>query len=289
MRFLKPSSLDEALALKAEFPQAVPLAGGTDLMVELNFDRRRPEALIDVSRIPELKRWERYGGRIRLGAGVTYTRIVSELRAELPGLAIAARTVGSPPIRNRGTVGGNLGSSSPAGDALPPLFAADAEVELASASRSRRVPISGFMVGPKRNVLEPDELIVAVELPIACGPQQFCKIGTRNAMVIAVASFALDVDPDARRVRTAIGSAGPVIIRAREAEAFLEGSLEENDGWDHPSMLDEPTAERFAALVAAAARPIDDVRGTAAYRKHALAVMARRALSWAWADQLEAA
>jgi CO/xanthine dehydrogenase FAD-binding subunit len=279
---LRPSSLSEALALKKDNPTAVPIAGGTDLMVELNFDRRRPAAVMDLSRVDELRRWERVDGSIRLGAGVTYTTLVRELSSELPGLAMASRTVGSPQIRNRGTVGGNLGTASPAGDALPPLMATDAQVVCASARGERRLPLGEFLVGPKRNALEPDELIVAVQVPSARGPQQFSKIGTRNAMVIAVAAFALALDAEAGTVGTGIGSAGPVVLRADEAEAFIAAELADKGGWSARRPLDDATATRFGELVGRAARPIDDVRGTARYRRHALTVMAGRALRWAW-------
>jgi CO/xanthine dehydrogenase FAD-binding subunit len=282
MEFLQPRSLPDALAIKAERPDAVPIAGGTDVMVELNFDRRRPEAILDLTRVPELAAWDRSDGRVRVGAGVTYTRAIAELAGDLPGLAIAARTVGSPQIRNRGTIGGNLGSASPAGDCHPPLLAVGAEVEVASADGTRRVPIDEFFTGPKQSALEPDELICAVHLPAATGPQQFAKIGTRNAMVIAVCSFGLALDPAGGRVGTGIGSAGPTPLRAGEAERFLEGVLDAEGLWASRGPLGAAAAERFGELVAAAARPIDDVRGTAAYRSHALGVLARRTLGWAW-------
>jgi CO/xanthine dehydrogenase FAD-binding subunit len=282
MEFLQPRSLPDALAIKAERPDAVPIAGGTDVMVELNFDRRRPEAIVDLTGVPELAAWDRSDGRVRVGAGITYTRAIAELAGDLPGLAIAARTVGSPQIRNRGTIGGNLGSASPAGDCHPPLLAVGAEVEVASAGGTRRVPIDEFFTGPKQSALEPDELICAVHLPAATGPQQFAKIGTRNAMVIAVCSFGLALDPAGGRVGTGIGSAGPTPLRAGEAERFLEGVLDAEGLWASRGPLGAATAERFGELVAAAARPIDDVRGTAAYRSHALGVLARRALGWAW-------
>ncbi|MDT7693413.1 MAG: hypothetical protein QOI75_2780, partial [Pseudonocardiales bacterium] len=192
MDFLQPSSWAEALAARAEHPDAAPICGGTDLMVELNFDHRRPAALLDLTRVAELRDWGLDKGRVRLGAGVTYARVIGELGALLPGLAMAARTVGSPQIRNRGTVGGNLGAASPAGDSHPPLLAADAVVELESAARGvRQVPITEFYTGVKRNALAADELIAAVLITPPTGPQQFCKIGTRNAMVIAVAAFGL--------------------------------------------------------------------------------------------------
>lgn len=278
--FLRPSSLDEALAMKAAMPQAVPIAGGTDVMVELNFDRRRPPALLDLSAVAALCEWGSDGDLLRLGAGVPYRRIIDEAAPRLPGLAMAARTVGSPQIRNRGTVGGNLGSASPAGDAHPPLLAAGATVELTSVRGTRRVPIAQYFTGPKRSVLAADELITAVLLPPATGPQQFAKVGTRNAMVIAVCSFALSLDPPARRVGTGIGSAGPTPLRAVPAEELLAAELP----WDSRGVLDDALARRFGELVGAAATPIDDVRGTAAYRRHALSVLARRALAWAWAE-----
>jgi CO/xanthine dehydrogenase FAD-binding subunit len=282
LEVLQPSSWGEALAAKEEHPEAVPLAGGTDLLVELNFDRRRPETILDLTRVEELGHWSRNDGEVRLGAGVTYTRVIAELSSELPGLAIASRTVGSPQIRNRGTVGGNLGSSSPAGDALPPLMASRAIVELETASGSRIVPIDEFCTGPKHNVLAPDELIAAVRIPVTTGSQQFSKIGTRNAMVIAVASFAVSLDPANRSVGTGIGSAGPVPLRATEGERFLEGVLEEGNLWERHDELPEAAVTRFGQLASEAARPIDDVRGSATYRRHALAIMARRTLKWTW-------
>ncbi len=275
MEFVQPTKWREALEVRAALPDAMPIWGGTDVMVELNFDRARPPALLDLTRVPELGAWEREDGWVRIGAGVPYTRVIRELGDLLPGLAMASRTVGSPQIRNRGTVGGNLGSSSPAGDALPPLYAGGAEVVVASLRGERRVAVEDFIVGPKRNVLGADELIAAVRVPVAGGPQQFAKVGTRNAMVIAVCSFALDVSE--RCVRTCIGSAGPTPLRAREAEAFAAGALDWSGGsWD------DDVAGRFGELVAAAASPIDDVRGSAAYRRHALSVLARRTLKWAW-------
>ena len=197
MEVLQTDTWLEALELKAAHPDAVPIAGGTDLMVELNFDRARPRAILDLTRIPELTEWGPEDGRLRIGAGVTYSRLIAELGDRLPGLAIASRTVGSPQIRNRGTVGGNLGTSSPAGDGLPPLFASDAEVELASKAGTRRISVREFITGPKRNCLAGDELIAAFHIAAADGPQQFAKVGTRNAMVIAVCSLALSIWPAA--------------------------------------------------------------------------------------------
>jgi CO/xanthine dehydrogenase FAD-binding subunit len=282
MEFLQPTSLAEAIAAKAEYPDATPIAGGTDVMVEINFDARRPEVLLDLTRVGELTYWERSDGQVRLGAGVTYTRLIDELGDLLPGLAMAARTVGSPQIRNRGTVGGNLGAASPAGDCHPVLLAAGATVEATSPRGPRLIPAGEFFTGPKRNALAADELITTVLIPVAPGPQQFAKIGTRNAMVIAVCAFALELRPQAGTVGTGIGSAGPTPLRAEAAGEFLAGALAESGLWESASPVPERVAGRFGELVAAAARPIDDVRGTAAYRRHALSVLARRTLTWAW-------
>ena len=268
--------------MKAAHPNALPIAGGTDVMVEINFDRRRPEAFIDLTRIAELTEWGMEGALLRIGAAVTYTRVINELGDRLPGLAKASRTVGSPQIRNRGTVGGNLGSASPAGDAHPPLLASSATVELASVAGTRRLPARDFFIGPKRNAMRNDELIAAFLIEPAAGPQEFSKVGTRNAMVIAVCSFALALEPKRRRVGTGIGSAAPTPITADSAERFLEGVLDERNLWERPAALEASAMARFGELVAAAARPIDDIRGTAAYRRHALRVTARRSLNWAW-------
>jgi CO/xanthine dehydrogenase FAD-binding subunit len=251
-------------------------------MVGLNFNRLRPPALLDLSRVAELRDWGYVDGMVRVGAGVTYTRVIGELGHLLPALAIASRTVGSPQIRNRGTVGGNLGSASPAGDAHPPLLASEASVEVESLRGKRVVPVAEFFTGPKRQVLRPDELIGAFLAPPASGPQQFSKVGTRNAMVIAVTSFAIVLAPDHLRVGTGIGSAAPTPVRAATAEKFLEGELATGGWWESRGSLPPHLVAHFSELVAAAAAPIDDVRGTAGYRRRSLAVMARRSLGWAW-------
>jgi CO/xanthine dehydrogenase FAD-binding subunit len=278
LEILAPDTLADALELKAAHPRAVPLAGGTDLMVAINFGTARPAAVLDLTRVAELSEWAADGGRVRVGAGVTYTRLIDELGELLPGLAIAARTVGSPQIRNRGTVGGNLATASPAGDGLPPLYTSGAVVELASVRGTRRVPVAEFVTGPKRNCMEPDELIAAYELPGATGPQQFAKVGTRNAMVIAVCSVALALWPDERRVAACVGSAGPTPLVAEAAQEYVAGALD----WDGGTAPAPDALARFGELVGGCARPIDDVRGTARYRSHAVGVLGRRTLGWAW-------
>jgi CO/xanthine dehydrogenase FAD-binding subunit len=280
VEFLRPASWREALEAKAAHPDATPIAGGTDVMVEINFGHRRPGALLDLTRIPELADWSEADGALRIGAGLPYTRLINELGDRVPGLTIASRTVGSPQIRNRGTLGGNLGSASPAGDGHPPLLASDARIEVESVRGKRLIPATEFFTGVKRNALAEDELIAAVHIAAATGPQQFAKVGTRNAMVIAVCAFAISLHPDQRQVGTGIGSAAPTPLRALAAEEFLNGELD----WEQRRPLEDPVARRFGELVAQAASPIDDVRGTADYRRHALAVLARRTLSWVWQD-----
>jgi CO/xanthine dehydrogenase FAD-binding subunit len=281
-----PRTLAEALEIKAAHPESVPIAGGTDVMVELNFDRRRPQALLDLTRVPDLQTWRLDDGMVVLGAGVTYSRVVRELSAFRP-LVEASRTVGSPQIRNRGTVGGNLGTASPAGDALPVLAAYDAEVILGtSGGTTRALPWHQFMVGPKKTAIAPNELILGARWKIVRGPGSFSKVGTRNAMVIAIASVCLVVDEEGRTLRVALGSVGPTILRAPEAEVFATRAWREAGVWQDPrTPLPDSVIHAFGDRVAAAARPIDDVRGTAAYRRHACAVLARRAMRWALEDR----
>jgi CO/xanthine dehydrogenase FAD-binding subunit len=263
MDVLTPHSLDEALRMKAQVPWAVPIQGGTDVMVDLNFDRARPDVLLNLNEVPELRGWsqskrDQSNGELRLGAGLTYTEVEAELPDRLPALAEASRTVGSPQIRNRGTLGGNLGTASPAGDALPPLLVETAEVEVESLRLGKRLLLlQEFCKGPKQNILEDDELIVAVRVRPTRQPQTFMKVGPRNAMVIAVVSLAVVADRERGELRASFGSAGPV-----------------------PGLVVAPLDERetFPEQVADAATPIDDVRGTAAYRRHALRVLTRRAL-----------
>jgi CO/xanthine dehydrogenase FAD-binding subunit len=250
-------------------------------MVDLNFDRSRPEAIIDVCRIAELLEWRRNDGEVFLGAGVTYARIMREL-PDFTSLVEAARTIGSPQIRNRATVGGNLGTASPAGDALPVLAAYDASVVVASERGTRELAWNEFLTGPKETAIESDELILGTRWRAVRGPGSFSKIGTRNAMVISVAGLCLQIDEDRREVRVALGSVGPTILRVPDAESFAAEAMSREGTWDDPTApIGEEAVEGFAERVAAGARPIDDVRGSAAYRRHACAVLAKRSLSWA--------
>ncbi len=266
MAVVSPTTLDDALAALAEHPGAHVLAGGTDFMVEVNFGHRRPDDVVALAQVPELRRGDIDGETARLGSGVTCAQLMLPPLAEaLPALAQAARTVGSPQIRNAATIGGNLGTGSPAGDLLPVLSALDAEIVVRSVGGSRKLSIHDFLVGPKRTALQPGELVTEVVVALPKGPQEFMKVGVRNAMVIAIANLAFVVDHGGLRV--AAGSVGPTVMRARDAEEWAEA----NGGT-------QADPDEFGRRVAAEVRPIDDHRSTAEYRRRAVEVMAARAL-----------
>ena len=275
MTVLSPRTLAEACSAAAEHPSADLLAGGTDLMVEVNSGHRRPSDVIALGAIAELREWSISDDRITIGSGVTFATIAkSELATHAPALAMAARTVGSPQIRNAATIGGNLGTGSPAGDSLPVLAALNATVVVKSVDGEREIPLTEFCVGPKRTGRQPGELITAVRIDRLTGPQEFCKLGTRQAMVISVVSVAVVTDLPTQSVRVGLGAVGPVPLRAPEAEAFAAAVID----WSSAQPIDTATCNRFGELVRDAARPIDDHRSTAEYRRHAAGVLASRAL-----------
>ena len=283
-----PTELDEVLAQLDATPDALLLQGGTDVMVEINMHHRQaPPAVIALRRVEALRTWthdphrgDHDDGVVTIGSGVPYAEMERAPLADLlPALAEAARTVGSPQIRAAGTLGGNLGTCSPAGDGLPVLFALDAVVHLRRAGSQRDVSIHEFMVGVKRNALEPGELITGVTVPVLQGWQGYAKVGVRNAMVIATASACLAADPERDEVRLALGAVGPTIIRCRDAEAWLASEVDL--GREEPD-IDDAVAAEFGRRAAAEARPIDDHRSTAAYRRHAIGVLATRLLKRAY-------
>lgn len=273
MPIARPTTLDGALDALAALPGADLVAGGTDVMVEIAHRHRRPRDVVALRRIAELDHVEVTATHLHLGALVRWSTMAADLTELAPGLAMAARSVGSPQIRNAGTLGGNLATASPAGDALPWLLALDAEVDLASPTGTRSLPIAAFLTGPKRTARADDEIVTGVTVPRVDGPQHVAKVGARNAMVIAIASVALVVDRTNRRVRVGLGSVGPTVLTAAEASAEVDAAID----WDALT-CPEDAVERFAAGVAAAARPIDDHRASAAYRRHAVGVLAGRTL-----------
>jgi CO/xanthine dehydrogenase FAD-binding subunit len=272
-----PRTVEEAVAHLADDADATLLAGGTDLMVEVNDGHRRPGgAVVVVNRIPELRSWQRSadGSQLVIGSAVRYRELEhGPLATFVPALAEASRTVGSPQIRNAGTLGGNLGTCSPAGDGLPVLAALDATVELASVRGRRTMAVGEFMTGVKQTALAADELIVSVRIPVVDGWQGYAKVGVRNAMVIAVASACVVLDRRSRSVGIALGSVGPTIIRCTEAEALSVESI------DWPTLeVGADAARRIGRVAASEARPITDHRSTAEYRRHAVGVLVQRLL-----------
>jgi CO/xanthine dehydrogenase FAD-binding subunit len=275
MSVFVPDTVAAATSLLAQYSGATLLGGGTDLMVEINDGYRRPGgAVIALNRITELRSWRHdpAGSTVTIGAAVTYSELMAEpLASLLPALAEASRTVGSPQIRNAGTLGGNLGTCSPAGDGLPVLAALEALVEIAGPTGRRSLPVDEFMLGVKRTALAPDEMITAIRVPVVDGWQGYAKVGVRNAMVIAVASAALVLDQKHHTVKIALGSVGPTVLRCPDAEVQLAEALD----WSSLAAADEALG-RFSELVSEASSPITDHRATAEYRWHAVGVLARR-------------
>ncbi|MFM7892920.1 MAG: FAD binding domain-containing protein, partial [Actinomycetota bacterium] len=277
MTVINATSLQQALQALRDHPGARLVQGGTDLMVEVNFNRTSVNDVVALRQVNELKRWhiDDDAGAIRLGAGVPYAEMErSPLREHLPALAQAARTVGSPQIRAAGSLGGNLGTCSPAGDGLPVLSALDAIVHLQSVDGTRDTSIHDFMVGVKKNTRRADEVIVAVTLPLLAGYQGYAKVGTRNAMVISAASACLAHDPLGGTVRVALGAVAPTVVRARQAEAWLA----EQANLRGALRISPELAREFGQRAANECSPIDDHRSTATYRRHAIAVLVERLL-----------
>src|SRR5829696_1427125 len=269
----RPTTLSGVFDALDELPDAHLLAGGTDLMVEVNFGHRRPPAVVALRRVEELRGYQVLDDEVVLGSGVTWAEVEHDLAGVLPGLAAAARTVGSPQMRNAGTVGGNIGTASPAGDGLPVLGALDATVVLARRDGERRLPLAEVITGVKQTVIEPGEVIRQIRVPRLDGPQQFLKVGTRNAMVISIVVCGLAVDRAGRSVRLGLGSVAPRPLRATAAEEFIAGAID----WDALTAPPDAVA-RFGELAREATDPISDQRGTAAFRRHAVGVVATRAL-----------
>jgi CO/xanthine dehydrogenase FAD-binding subunit len=286
MSYLRPGTWRDALHARADHPGAVPIAGGTDLMPLINLAGYRPASLLDLSGVECLCDIQVRGPALRIGAGAALTAVMARCHVDSPALARAAGMVGSTQIRNRATLGGNIGTASPAGDCLPVLVAARAEIEVESARARRTIPAREFFRGVKRTALAADELISAIRLPRAQGPQCFGKVGARAGMVVAVCSFALVLDGAKGRVGTGIGAAGPTPLAAEPAETYLVEELATGNRWSRCVPLPGGLVDRFAELVVDSAHPIDDLRATADYRQHALGVLARRALRRCWADHL---
>ncbi|HHS96680.1 MAG TPA: xanthine dehydrogenase family protein subunit M, partial [Chloroflexi bacterium] len=273
--YYTPTSVDEALRLLADHgPDARLIAGGTDLLIELERGLRRAPVLIDISRVPGLGGIALEAPHLRIGPLVTHNRLVAsrEVTERAGVLAQAAWAVGAPAIRNRGTLGGNLITASPANDTIPALWALGARLVLRSIRGERTVPIAEFYRGVRQVDLAPDEMLVEVRVPPMHPDERgvFLKLGLRRALAISLVNAAVVVrleDGRVTRARIALGSVAPTIIRAPEAEGVLVGGP-----------LSEEQIERAAELAARAAVPIDDIRAGAEYRRRMVQVLVRRAL-----------
>jgi CO/xanthine dehydrogenase FAD-binding subunit len=280
MTVIVAKELTTALTALREHGDARLIQGGTDLMVEINFNHVKPTTMISLRDIESLRTIRRdQPGILSIGSGVPYSIIEGEpVLSEIPALAQAARTVGSPQIRAAGSLGGNLGTCSPAGDTLPVMFALDAMIHLSTIDSSREVSIHDFMTGVKRSVRQHDEIITTIDFPIINGWQGYSKVGVRNAMVISVASACLVADHENADVRIALGSVGPTIIRCRDAEAWLKSTLDLSTR----EAISLDVANEFGRRAAEESSPIDDHRSTAQYRRHAISVLASRLLRKAY-------
>jgi CO/xanthine dehydrogenase FAD-binding subunit len=280
MTVIVAKELTTALIALREHGDARLIQGGTDLMVEINFNHVKPTTMISLRDIESLRTIRRdQPGILSIGSGVPYSIIEGEpVLSEIPALAQAARTVGSPQIRAAGSLGGNLGTCSPAGDTLPVMFALDALIHLSTVDSSRVVSIHDFMTGVKRSVRQHDEIITTIDFPIINGWQGYSKVGVRNAMVISVASACLVADHENSDVRIALGSVGPTIIRCRAAEAWLKSTLDLSTR----DAISLDVANEFGRRAAEESSPIDDHRSTAQYRRHAISVLASRLLRKAY-------
>lgn len=280
MTVIVAKELTTALEALREHADARLIQGGTDLMVEINFNHVKPTTMVSLRDVEELRMIRtNTAGIMTIGSGVPYSVIEGEpVLSAIPALAQAARTVGSPQIRAAGSLGGNLGTCSPAGDTLPVMFALDAMIHLKTLDSGRIVSIHDFMTGVKRSVRKHDEIITAIDFPIVRGWQGYSKVGVRNAMVISVASACLVADHENANVRIALGSVGPTIIRCRESEAWLKSTQDLSAG----QSISIDVANEFGRRAAAESSPIDDHRSTAEYRRHAISVLASRLLRKAY-------
>ena len=278
MPVLRPQSLAAALDALAADPTTVVLAGGTDLMVAAHEGRARLERVMAIGALSELRGWNRgRAGTVRIGAAVTAAELAGpELAAVVPVLAAAATSVGSMQVRNAATVGGSLGTCSPAADLIPALAALDAVVELRAAGSVRRLPIDEFVRGPHENALLPGELVVAVEVPVADGPQEFARVARRGAVAVALVNVALVARRAARRVRVAAGAVGPRVVRSTDAERLLTESVDWDRGRWATKVDRDAVCDAFGRRLSDAADPVDDARATAGYRRHAVAVLGAR-------------
>ncbi len=272
-QYYSPESLDEALSLLAELENATPVIGGTDLLIAMRNGVSVPSHVVDLNEIPELNYVKEEEGIIRIGATATHSQVAnSPLVAGIHSLVDSVSRIGSPQIRNRGTITGNICNASPAADSAPPLLVHMAEVEIQSLDGKRVIPIADLFAGPKINSLEPGELLIEIRIPVppAGSASSFKRIGRRKAFTLSVVSAAAYIQMEGETctdAKVAFGSVAVTPISVPEAENLLTGSK-----------LDEEIINAASKAVYEAVKPITDVRGTAEYRKDMCPVLMRRAI-----------
>ena len=269
-----PTSLAEALHLLATLDEAKPFTGGTDLVPLLREAACRPSNLVDLNRVAELNYIREDSGYICIGATATHAQVAaSPIAAKAPALVDAVSWIGSPQIRNRATIAGNLCNASPAADSAPPLLVHEAEVTIRSLEETRVIPLNELFAGPKLNCLEPDELVTEIrfQAPPEGSGSSFKRIGRRKAFTLSVVSAAAYVEMKGDKVkvaRLAFGSVAETPIRTPEVEEMLRGKA-----------ITAKLLDRAAESVKAAVAPITDIRGTAEYRRDMCGVLMRRTLA----------
>jgi len=277
--YVAPETLEDALSLKRESGADVRvIAGGTDLILRMRDRVFTPKVLLDLRRV-SLDTFASAGGELRIGACATHSQILAnaEIESQFPALAEACRQFAGPPIRNRGTVGGNIVNASPAADLVPPLIAYDARIVLSSTSGHRELSLEDFFIGPGQTVIEPDEILTEVRLSLMPPgtAASFIKLGQRRSMAIAIVNLctrlSLDADGKVAAARIVLGAVAPTPMRAVTAEKLLTGKIISTD------LLAE-AAQTASEEIA----PITDVRASGAYRKRMTAVLVRRSLTTAW-------
>ncbi len=280
--YVAPATLEQAVALLAEHgSDAQPLAGGTDLLVDLKHQSDTPKVLVDVGKVAELQGIEVTDHGLRIGSAVTHSEIMASplIREHTPAMIDAAHTVGAVQTRNLGTLGGNLVTCVPSLDSGPTLIALDAQVTIGGPSGNKKMSLEEFFVGPRKTALAPGELLVDVLIPVEClgKPASFHKFGLRKGQALALVNAAASLRLNERngtvaKPRIALGAVAPTVIRARKAEEFLEGKQAGKD-----------TFTKAGSIAVTEAKPIDDFRASADYRRDLIAVLTRRALEGALA------
>ena len=268
--YIKPKNLLEALQILSQASEETRvLAGGTDILVNIQDGMLSPHTLVDIASLEELKQIEEKDGQLELGALVTHSQIAGSerLREKAPPLVQACAEIGSPQIRNLGTLGGNIITASPSGDTVPPLYVLEARLTLKSVKGKRQIPIEQFFTGVKETIIRPEEILTTISFPVlpASSKSFFKKLGQRKALAISKVSVAAIIDIQAGMIkdaRIALGAVAPMVIRASQTETVLKGKTLEKD-----------VISQATKIIVTESRAISDIRSTAEYRNEKVGVL----------------